>query len=398
LKFQNNGEKLPNDFRSDDEPSLFFFHLHKKQNLSTSLVINSSRNYNFTSKDTMNMNGILKNKTRADKKKRQLPAFLARPLRLVGERTGLSLTSALRNKNKSKKNSNKGAFTIDPKKRNNASSTPPSVNTDVPGVLSASASDTSESTATNTPTSFESLEHDFLPSSNSACIFTPLSEINAQELFLSPLPEPVHRKTVRFDMPLSPEAVDQSSPTQQEEGASSDLTLSQHQPRILSLASLQDVSPRSLETILEVANEEDNLSVSSTASSNTGFQVSFSPTNDLFLRTLAMERAKALSMSELSIKAESLCDDVSDNSSILSQFLHHFRQLDLNDQLGLLILVLLLLHCTGTSELVICTLQTASRQFWVAIFSLILPEATTISPNNSPFYDMRNEPIGVWLR
>lgn len=329
----------------------------------------------------------------------------------MGERTGLSLSAALRNKNKKQQQprGGKGAFILKKRGGSSALSTPAPLVTDLPELLPASASsDTSDSitATTNTPTSFDSFDHDITPTGNdsAAASFTPLSDIHAQELFLSPLDEAilVQRKTVRFNLSFSPEVDEKKRSLQEEEEKEPEeesLAIQLPQPQILCLSSLLNISPPSLETIVEGSNEEDTLSVSSSASSSTEFHVSFSPSNDLFLRTLAMERAAALSMSELSIKAASVYrDDFSVNdSSILYQYLQHYQHFSLNQRLGLMILLLLLLHCTGTSQLVIRSLQSVPRQLWMALWNLLHKSETDTCP--VPFlYDIHNEPVGVWLR
>ncbi|KAG7341679.1 hypothetical protein IV203_023632 [Nitzschia inconspicua] len=395
------------------------------------------------------MNGSFKSKTRADKKKRELPTFLARPLRMIADQTGLSLTSALRQKNKKPQRRRKGASNPSQKKQiSNTFSTPLSLDTHLRDVLLSSERDgsdgDSDTSATNTPTSFESLDQDFHPSQNDVDSYSPLSDIHAEELFLSPLVYPkIQHKTVTFDLTTSPD--DQVYVDIEKEGQQEVEESTQSLPLQLSVASPKCVDCRGLETILEVDNEDDTgsvwssvssdtefqvsffptdelflrtlaieratvmskseliddyeddtASVFSSASSNTEFEVSFSPINELFLQTLAMERAIVLSNSERSNNAESIDEDACDKSILTVKTFLEGRNFSANRRLGFLILVLLLLHCTGTSEQIIQSLKTVTIQLWMVLLLLLQPDST--SDTQTILYNIRNEPMGVWLR
>ncbi|KAG7358607.1 hypothetical protein IV203_015196 [Nitzschia inconspicua] len=396
----------------------------------------------------MAMNGSFKSKTRADKRKRELPTFFARPLQLIADQTGLSLTSALRQKNKKPQTRRKGASNPSQKKQSsNTFSTPLSLDTHLRDVLLLSnerddSDGDSDTSATNTPTSFESLDQDFHPSQNDVDSYSPLSDIHAEELFLSTLVHTkIQHKTVTFDLTTSPD--DQVFVDIEEEGQQEVEEATQSLPLQLSVTPPKCVDCRVLETILEVANEDDTgsvwssvssdtefqvsffptdelflrtlaieratvmskskliddyeddtASVFSSASSHTEFEVSFSPTNEFFLQTLAMERAIVLSNSERSNNAESINEDACDKSILTVKTFLEGRDFSANRRLGFLILVLLLLM--GTSEHIIQSLETVSIQLWMTLLLLLQHDLT--SDTQTILYNIRNEAMGVWLR
>jgi hypothetical protein len=314
----------------------------------------------------------------SEKRKRHLLVFLSRPTRKVGKRTGISLSSVLRQK--SKKKHNNGAFTSNRMKNQRGASIPPRVDIGILGILPASETNDS---ATGTPTSFETLDLDLFPSSDER-----VSQLD-QEMIQKSLQEESQNPT-RFNLPSSEGLHRDRSKQQQQQQEYGIVDATPQQPHaIISLSSLKDACPLSRETNNE---SDDGMSFSSSASSHTEYRVMFSPTSDLFLRTLAMERMFALSMSEWSFRAER-----NDHTNIVSQFRFLPRRA-WNNRLSLLILGLLFLHCSGIVEVVIACLKSASRQFYIVYFRLLFRSETT-SPTTPTdhFYNIRNEPMGVWL-
>jgi hypothetical protein len=331
------------------------------------------------------MNGILNTKAFPDKG--HLQAFWLRPIRRVIEQTGISLSSVLRHKSR-KATDNRGFNSI--RKTNQRNVCIPSlVDTDILDV--PPPSDTSDS-ATDTPTSFESLEMDLLLSNHYKAIpFSSLTHTPKEEIFQSPFQDEPQNV-----FPINPppcDSVHRGHPNQEDD----DKHTIPHQPHVnSSLSSLVCVCPRRSETILEVPNDEsdDDMSLTSSASSLAEHRVLFSPTSELFLRTLAMERMYALHMSEWSSsRAESLRDTT---NTIATPFLF-FPRLSLNHRLGLLVLGLLLLKCSGTVQQVIAALEIESQQFSMVFFRRLFRSERTTLTTPDLFYNIRNEPIGVWI-
>jgi hypothetical protein len=249
------------------------------------------------------------------------------------------------------------------------------------GVVSRNDTGDSE---TGTLTTFQSFDSDpARPNDGKMTQFFPLNNPSGQDLIQTPLQQELHN-AVRFNLP-SPEYIYRDTPNQDEEDGVVDTT--PHQ-------TLYDLSPKDMAITHEVPDDksDDDMSFSSSASSHAEYNVMFSSTTDMFLRTLAMERMLALSMSEWSIRTESS----QDTTTGISQ-LRFFPRLTLNDRLGLLILGLLFLHCSGTVYGIIATFEQATRQIWIAFFHLLFLSATTTTTPTDQFYNILNEPMGVWL-
>jgi hypothetical protein len=223
---------------------------------------------------------------------------------------------------------------------------------------------------------------------------TPLSDIQGQALFKSPAVEPEKqssnkcaprpKKSVHFDF-------------QQEEYQEDKL-------HYIPLSSLSEVSPRTLEAIIETTNiDSDEGSWSSSSEGDEHFHVSFSPAKDLFLRTLAMERATALSMSEMALEAsESHIDTKTRNLSgvwanVKSSIREFAQRFTLNDVLGLAVVVMVLLEWSGVTEYIVSNVQAVVEASWRAGLARFGYSSRVAAHRSNTLYDHQQDPMGAWL-
>jgi hypothetical protein len=303
----------------------------------------------------------MKNKSGTmEKKKERTTSFMKthQMLRKLGKISGLSLSSVLEKKS---------VKTMCSQKRNVTASSLGKERTDLPSILPAS---TFETEGTLSPSSTASSDNELDLDVHGAATITPLSGIHAQELFDSTFWSDGDDITQKESL----DAVNLLNHDDIEE---------QDEHHVYSPIASLFASSKNLETIPE---EEDI--------DRPTFRVSFAPANDLFLRTLAMERATALSMSEIAIEASRQNELASKKLAIVRSIkaskmtiLHGLKKcrLSFDDVMTLMGIILLLFNFWDTSDHLV-----ASGRYWLTCLGSLRTTAEML-------YDVRNDPMGAWL-